>query len=679
MSYLLYQSDIYSSDFDALDKFDVISLDVFDTAITRIVDAPVDVFAIVETRLAPIIGSEAEGFAQLREEAERRAREVFSNQEDVTLEQIYEAYAHLKPAHRAYIARMIEEEIAAELVVLQPVPAIAELVRRARVEDKRVVFVSDMYHSSDVIRRFLDACGYGADVDLLVSSETNCTKARGTQWAVLRQHVGPDVRILHIGDDAWSDVGSPRDHGLEARQFINAVSERRPGAPLTPAILPFSRLARARALDTLDDERIKAPDNAAMMARIGASWGCVVVGAYVRWLERKATEQKVDHLWFCARDGWLPYRVWRESGASERTGVSASYLYASRRSVNLAEVASEAKTGLSQRSLERLVTEGSSLKTILQRARLDGIEALSQQAAAIVIDGTRPINGEEARKLQAIFKIHEKDICAALAPMLKAASGYLAQEAPDVKRIAMVDMGWNGTLQVSMKKILQQVRPDVRLSGFYMGLWPKAQTMRPLAGWMEGFLTSDFRTVEERRGLHAGVALLENLFLADDGSTLGYERRDGRWHPVLQESPVEARQHATLITPFQNAAAAKATQLLRGESTHGVTAADLTPAAALAAVDRLVLSPSSLEMKTLGAIEHSREFDHTSFLPLIPPPVSGKEAPWPWSTDWPSGTALAWRHLALQHPLGDPWREATLVRMRTFNNDLDVRSARLHG
>ena len=105
----------------------------------------------------------------------------------------------------------------------------------------------------------------------------------------------------------------------------------------------------------------------------------------------------------------------------------------------------------------------------------------------------------------------------------------------------------------------------------------------------------------------------------------------------------------------------------------------MTPEVALATVDRLVLSPSAAELNVLGRIVHSREFEHTTFKPLVPKPVPDEEVPWPWSTDWASGTALVWRRAAMQYPPGSPWREEVLRRMATFNHDLDPRSARLYG
>jgi FMN phosphatase YigB (HAD superfamily) len=671
-------------------EFDVLSVDVFDTAVTRCLETPVDVFALIEQRLAGTIGKMANGFAWLREHAEEEARAAAraAGREEVSLADIHACMWKLRPELRPYETTIRREEIAAEESVMRPVPRVAELVAQARAEGRRIVFVSDMYLPRSDISLLLRSCGYDPSGGLLVSSETGRTKASGSQWAVLRELVGERSRILHIGDDPWSDVASPRRHGIAGWLFSAARSDRRPGGPLTPAILPYSRLARAKRLAELNapsggvrgDATDACPDPVGFMRRLGGSWGAIVVASFIRWLEEKVRQQRITHLYFCARDGWLLYRAWEAAGCGARTDVTTSYIYVSRRSLNLAEAALGAGRGgrLSAHSLECLVKGELPVETLLSRSGL-------LQCAGLRIDAVREFGAldavvrwpQGAAQFRQLLVRHQADVLQALQPFREAAAGYLHQMMPSAGKIGLVDIGWHGTLQASIARLLGLRAEQPALSGFYFGLWPRAQVLRPLTGWMEGCFTNDFWPVQERRGLLSAVALLENLNLAPHGSTIGYQRTNREWTPILQNSPVEAAQHASLIAPFQDSTVEAVARLFAKDESGAAGLQELDWKAGLAAIERLSLSPTPEERAVLGGILHAVEFEHSKFRRLIPVPAGDEAPPWPWATDWPGGTALAWRDAGRERAAGPDWHETVLARIQSFREGLDPRTSRM--
>ena len=71
---------------------DVVSFDIFDTVLTRVLECPIDVFAYVERELLAQ-GLPAKGFAKIRFDAENRARAVAWNAtkaEEITFNEIYQ-------------------------------------------------------------------------------------------------------------------------------------------------------------------------------------------------------------------------------------------------------------------------------------------------------------------------------------------------------------------------------------------------------------------------------------------------------------------------------------------------------------------------------------------------------------------------------------------------------------
>ncbi|WP_206752285.1 hypothetical protein [Acetobacter fallax] len=307
------------SEFEArLDSIEVVTFDVFDTALTRTLDTPVDVFALIEKRLTDAHGAMFAGYAVKREDAEKTARHKAGacGRREIGFDEILDVLLSENRCFCSFRQVLADTEFEAERDVCFAVPEIKAAVRICIKRGIRVLFVSDMYLPECVIRDLLERVGYAVP-DLLVSCETGCVKSDGTQWPVVRTVTGQNSRVLHIGDNEWSDGVKALEAGFEVLIFERARSDHRRGGPLTPDILPFSRLLRATMLSAAPgaghpDCTVQPPDRT--MARLGASWGAIVAGSYVRWIAARARTMGLTHIYFCARDGWLVQRAWQAAG-----------------------------------------------------------------------------------------------------------------------------------------------------------------------------------------------------------------------------------------------------------------------------------------------------------------------------------------------------------------------------
>jgi FMN phosphatase YigB (HAD superfamily) len=633
----------------ALSRVNLVSFDVFDTAITRRCDAPVDTFALAEERLQGEIGDDARGFATARELAEQDARIAARarGREEITFGEIYAVLPRRLAGAARHLERMKSAELEAEAELLCGVPDILEAVRLALGAGRKVIFVSDMYLSGAQIRQFLEQAGYTDIGEVLASSDTGRLKWSGQQWASLRERLGSKIRILHVGDDQVADVEAPREHGIETLAFTSARSNRRVGGPLGPAVLPFSRAARDGQIRRRTDRRetsqlpseLPGELTSDFMAGFGASWGAVVVGSFIRWLEDRVQRYGIEHLLFLARDGWLLQRAWEAAGCTARTAVPASYLHVSRRTLNLAEAGGD----FTEQALSRLCNtfRPRSLHAVLGRAGLLGCSDLVAEAAAKLGGLNETVTWPAGiETLRSLLRGHWPAVQAALGPVRDGTLGYLAQHVPDCRRLGMVDLGWGGSLQASLAGLLPEAGRDVVLSGFYYSLFPEAQQRRPYAGWLEGAFGNDFIPLKDQFGVQSAVPILENLHSAPEGTTVNYRVVNSAYVPVLGDSAVEKAQHAALIAPFQQGTLEAVGELFTTGRLGAVRLENLTPAAGRAAIERVGLSPSRDELAALGQIRHSADFDHAVFTPLVP---SSREAGHsPLQTEWPVGAALTW-------------------------------------
>ena len=199
------------------DCADVVSFDVFDTLLYRVVNLPTDVFRVMEPFVLEKTG--VAGFAEKRILAERKARQV-PGRKDVTLEQIYDAFMELTPDSRELL---MTYEKQMERKLLRRDEAMASLLERCASTGKRVLVISDMYHSAEFIGEVLHSCGIYAYDGLYVSSEYNATKADGELFlTVEREERLPNRKgWLHIGDNIYSDNVVPRSLGIGTVKYDN--------------------------------------------------------------------------------------------------------------------------------------------------------------------------------------------------------------------------------------------------------------------------------------------------------------------------------------------------------------------------------------------------------------------------------------------------------------------------
>ena len=605
-----------------LTTVDTVSFDVFDTAIGRVVESPTDVFGMVESALRATHGDVATGFAAARESAETLARAVLPpGRIELTLDDIYAALVRNHPDFAA-MPELSDLEQQIELRVMVAIPDVLEAYRRARLARKHVLFVSDMYLPEALIAAMLRAEGYAEWNDLFVSSATGRTKASGSQWDVVRERRGTLARLLHIGDDPHVDDAVAARAGVARLPYSRVRSEPRLGAPPSPATRAFSVARRVGTLTAPTLATSKAGTSARFFSHFGWTFGVLVIGTFARWLAQRAKALGMRHLYFSARDGWLMYRAWNALGLSDETGIRASYLLVSRRPLVLSMAYVRSRAGaLDAQSLDALTTIYGAvpLRAALERANL----ALDGPAARDGIARFGPLDtmvqGSDAAALGELFTRHAPEVIAGLQRAHEGTIGYLAQESViAADAAAMVDMGWHGSMQTALENLLETQGRESRFPAFYYGLWTEHGIRRVVPGFMETFYSRDAAARDEQPGLSNVVEMLEELHGAPHGSVTGYRRESDRWVAELHESAVERAQHENGTRHFQDAAVSGLAEIVRTGRAGTIAATDLTRETALAAIDAVGLSPTVEEMRQLGRLKHSPNFDHSTFCTIIP-------------------------------------------------------------
>lgn len=497
------------------------SFDLLDTLLVRPVADPHEIFRLVERDLA------APGWAVARAEAERAARTLKPSRE-VDLDEIYAA----PPLNRwrADLPRFRAKELEWESTMrLDPV-AVARVLA-ARAEGARILYITDMYLPREFFLARL-APVWAAGDTLLISHEAGDSKGR-TWWKSLADaHPRP---WLHLGDNPHGDVAMPRRHGIRAELWTRSrpnplekhLARDNPDAPLVPGISRLARLSRpADAPDIWDD---------------GANVSGPFCHGFVRWILHDARERGIERVLFLSRDGQLPEKVARRLRAADPTLPESVYLCGSRHAWYLAlfdpalpahrqwvnHIPRPTIAGM----FENLDLDPLDLEPVLLRLG----HPRDTWDSPLTIPARHGVWDRLARDSEAAayFARHR-------ARRLALALAYLrAQGVFDSPRLALVDIGWSGTMHQAFVQLLTHAPgPHPHVRGYFFGLHQN--------------LTADRDCFHLRPGrwphwLSAFPSVIEMLVPGDHGQTLGYQAADGAATPVFAPDQVAPPEVITAL------------------------------------------------------------------------------------------------------------------------------------
>ena len=511
-----------------LNGYTVLSLDVFDTAIVRLVDNPLDIFSVVERdylRTNP--GLAPFDFRQERILAEKRAglsAWQHRRSEDPTLDDIYAAMA----LPSGWVRHEVRDlEINAERDLTRADPVVQEIYSTAIRLGLMVVFISDMYLPEEVINTILTNNGYQLHSGLFVSGCRGVTKRSGRLFDLVEARLGVDSkRMLHIGDNYFADVAVARDRGWRAEHWPRSLGHRSGGTEAGSIDASIrSGLVRAdRAKPERVDKELRLWD------RLGYDVAGPLFFGFVQWIAEQAETSGREHLFFLARDGWILKQLYERLNPA----VPASYLYASRRCLGLPAI-----TCMNDAALDFLTSHAHcelSVSEYLHRVGLSPDEhgtLIRSAGFASASDVVR--NPEDFKQLRTVFRALETEVLRRAWSERTRLEAYFAQAGLlSSQRVGIVDLGWKGSLQRSLSATLEDMPGRPRdLVGYYLGTISDAAAVADDGHDLRGFLMNFDEPECWSRLVYASVGLLEFLHSAPHGSVVSFTDSEGGIVPVM--------------------------------------------------------------------------------------------------------------------------------------------------
>jgi len=255
---------------------------------------------------------------------------------------------------------------------------------------------------------------------------------------------------------------------------------------------------------------------------------------FVSWTLDRASGSHKERLYFLSRDGYQMYLIAQKLTELRRLPIECRYLNVSRYSMRLPRYHLDLK-----KSIDSICTGGIDVtpEQILRRAAFSP-EEISEILRDIGWQDRQKdiLNYRQIQKLKQILRGSTKILQYVekhSGREYENALGYLEQEGllSDIS-YAVVDSGWVGTLQETIQALVQSKKPEIRVEGYYFGMYelPRGADARSYHAWY----FSHSKGLKRKAGF--SNSLFETVCSADEGMTMYYRKKDGSFLPVKDSS-----------------------------------------------------------------------------------------------------------------------------------------------
>lgn len=661
-------------------KIRLISLDIFDTLLARCVEPPEIVQHAVCRAVGKKVGIAPSLVWQARQQAEQALRA-----EAVAAGFDHECrYIDLLPRWMENLFQeqdqalghfMCQTELSLEDASLHVKPDARVFMDWVREQGVKMVAVSDMYLNRDLLSELLGRKGLLHYFEhVYVSADYQEGKYSGRLYRrMLQRQLVTAGQVVHIGDNPVSDRRMACKEGIQGVWLYEKKElRRRERLALSARMSQRGSIWVGRHFFETVQTRIHQDDS--LNPRnfffrygrdvLGPAFSVFMQGLQERLQRQQQQGQPVEKLLFVARDGFLFERMYRDMEEQ----LPAEYVYLSRKVITAASVAD----GLSheQAVVAFYNPKQQGLESVCKVYGLPEAELQPLAKDHGFADFTAPIHNWQDTRLHNFLRDHKvqaivrrvggkhRDLLQRYLQQI----GFFAH-----KRVALVDIGWNGTVQKFLKQAFGKRADFPVLHGYYFAFVPKLYTDFGDNNVCEGIVHDSRRGNACERIPAEFEEIFEQGARSYEATTIGYRDCEGRIEPVLKPDSAPdrlaelrcnasvARMQEGILCHWQHY---QAVQRLTGYSSqqllpyvHGV-------------LERAVVYPTREETRELTRLVHTEDFGHDHVLEL------GKRA-------LGLGDLLRPRKV-LQHMRVAAWRYALLDKIPTGLPNFACRMMYLH-
>lgn len=273
--------------------------------------------------------------------------------------------------------------------------------------------------------------------------------------------------------------------------------------------------------------------------RFGYDYFGPLLNVFVKWLRKEIEKERIKKVFFLSRDGYIIKEIFDIIYQDDK--VETTYLYASRRSIL---VPAFAEINSINEIFNIMTLPGKiKLSSFLKRLGLDDFE-LNDILEKYQLDYNKKYVVEEIKKddnfqkfLEELFETIKNNAITEKNNLIN----YLKKE-KFYGKIAIVDIGWNGTMQNSFNIVT-----DEDIYGYYIGLNTEKIFLDNKK--YKGFLFDFSHDKNRYKEFHYFIDVFEFLFLAQHGSVKKFNEK-----PVLYEYEYDGKVEENIVKEIQRGA-----------------------------------------------------------------------------------------------------------------------------
>ena len=498
-----------------IDKYEYVSFDLFDTLIKRDVKNPKDVFKIVEILFNERNQNKISNFYNNRIIAEKKAREA--QIDEINYDSIYD---NLKENYSDKEIEILKElELEVELKVCNRNIEMYSFYQECLNKHKKIIITTDMYLTIDTIKKILEKNDYNNYYKIYLSSDLKKSKSSGEVFKYIKEDLNSNS-IIHFGDNLYADI-------IKAR--LNKIKSIKVSTKYSKLNFLNKKVKDDKYLYLQHFMNSRLDNNNSYYYNMGYETLGPLLYGFSTWLYQNADNKKV---FFLSRDGFVMQKAFNIVTDKK---VKSTYFYGSRRALNIPTLWKDDNL---EEMLEKVyVRDKISVGKLFSKWGLvekDYIDILKKHNVSI----------SDSYTYQDLFNEKFKSIFNEIKPLIQKSSKkeyellikYIKQESFS-NNIMLVDIGWYGSMQLSLSKILKDMNIESSIDGYYFGVNPLSKNYDKIK--MHGFLFENKINYDNFIKLCGNTGIFESLFLAPHGSVEKYSENNKKIEPVLYEYEYE--------------------------------------------------------------------------------------------------------------------------------------------
>lgn len=260
---------------------------------------------------------------------------------------------------------------------------------------------------------------------------------------------------------------------------------------------------------------------------------------YTRWILDEAKSKGISTLYFLARDGYVLREIGQNLSDKLGYNICCRYLFCSRASLRLPTyhlIGDEAFDLIFH--FDHRITLNSFFRRVDAPAPLTA--AVLQELNLSGMDPDRVLSASEVSELRTKFQNNSRysaHIMNRSREAFQNAVGYFRQEGLfDQASVAIVDSGWTGSMQRSLRQILEAGGYRGCITGFYFGMLARPKSVDD-GTYLTWHFSADTHLCNR---VCFNIYLFECMLSAPHGMTMGYTHTQGGYEPILCKMPSDA-------------------------------------------------------------------------------------------------------------------------------------------